>query len=95
MNVCKRGHRYSGDENYRARHGRCPVCFQEVIARYNRSEKARATKKRYLETESAQAVKRRANARTNAHRIMIGGQYVGRCGFTVSETEAMLDGSTD
>lgn len=42
MKVCAKGHQYRGDENYRARHGKCPICFREVQRRYNRSEKGRA-----------------------------------------------------
>lgn len=45
--TCKKGHEFRGDENYRARQGYCPVCFREVQARYNRTDKGRARYLRY------------------------------------------------
>ena len=42
MKTCAKGHTYQGDENYRARQGKCPVCFREIQARYDSSEKGRA-----------------------------------------------------
>lgn len=93
--ICRRGHEYRGDENYRARQGWCPVCFAEVKRRYRASDKGLATEARYRATPSAQQTKRARNARTNPRRIRANRLYLGFCGFTVSETEAMLDGSTD
>lgn len=55
MKSCKRGHEYRGDENYRARHGCCPVCFQEVQRRYQLSQKGRDTERRYSQTERGRA----------------------------------------
>ena len=51
IKVCKRGHEFRGDENYRARNGWCPVCFREVQARYERSEKGKARLRRYSHSE--------------------------------------------
>ena len=95
MKTCARGHTYTGDENYRARRGWCPVCFNDVQARYRASEKGKANDLRYRNSERGRKDKKRKNARTNARRIMAGGMYLGTCGFSVSETEAILDGSTD
>ena len=92
---CRKGHEYRGDENYRARRGWCPVCFKEVQRRYRRSEKSKARDRRYLQSEKGRENRRRVQARTNARRLLVGDMYLGMCGFTVSETEAILDGSTD
>jgi hypothetical protein len=51
MKVCREGHKYRGDENYRARRGWCPVCFKEAQARYARSAKAKARHKKYDSSE--------------------------------------------
>ena len=53
MKTCRQGHSYSGNENYRAGTGRCPVCFREVQSRYNRSDKGRVAHARYETTEKA------------------------------------------
>ncbi len=45
--ICKRGHEFRGDENYRARKGWCPVCFREAQARYDKSEKGLARTRSY------------------------------------------------
>jgi hypothetical protein len=50
MKVCKRGHEFRGDENYRARKGWCPICLREVQARYETTEKARARRIAYEKT---------------------------------------------
>lgn len=52
--ICKRGHEFRGDENYRARNGWCPVCFREVQARYERSEKGRERLRRYAHSEKGE-----------------------------------------
>ena len=53
MKVCKRGHEYQGDENYRARSGCCPVCFREVQRRYAQTAKSKANQQRYDQTKKA------------------------------------------
>ena len=50
--TCKRNHTYRGDENYRARSGYCPVCFREVQARYDRTEKGRERQTAYNHSEA-------------------------------------------
>lgn len=50
MKVCRKGHEFRGDENYRARRGWCPVCFREVQERYEASQKARSRKAAYEKT---------------------------------------------
>lgn len=42
MRTCRKGHQYHGDENYRARSGRCPECLRDVQRRYENSPKGRA-----------------------------------------------------
>lgn len=49
--TCKRGHEYRGDENYRAREGKCPVCLREAQQRYDRTEKGRARHRTYEHSE--------------------------------------------
>lgn len=53
LKTCARGHIYSGDENYRARVGNCPVCFRAAQARYEASAKGKARKQAYEKTEKA------------------------------------------
>lgn len=95
MKTCARGHTYKGDENYRARQGWCPVCFREVQKRYVRTEKGLRARERYAQSDNGIETKRKGNARSNTRRIRVGNVYLGTCGFSVSETEAILDGSTD
>lgn len=95
MPTCKRGHEFRGDENYRARSGRCPVCQRGYGRTYRRSPKGRAALERYFATENGRSVKKECNARTNARRIRVGSVYLGSCGFTVPEMEALLNGPTD
>jgi len=92
--TCRRGHQWRGDENRRARRG-CPVCFREVQRKYNASAKGKEAHRRYDVSEKGRATKRKANVRTNPNRLRIGGEYLGYSGFSKTETEAMLDGSTD
>ncbi len=93
--ICSKGHQYRGDENYRARTGKCPVCNLAALKRYRESPGGRESRARYGKSAKGLATKRAANARTNARRIRAGDLYLGMCGFSVIETEAMLNGSSD
>ena len=55
MKTCARNHTYTGDENYRARSGCCPVCLREAQKRYNRTEKGLARRAAYERTQKALA----------------------------------------
>ena len=48
---CKRGHEYTGDENWQARNGRCPQCVRENQARYDRTPKGKACRAAYEKSE--------------------------------------------
>ena len=51
MRKCRKGHEYRGDENYRARQGKCPVCLREGQRRYDQTEKGQARHAAYRNTD--------------------------------------------
>jgi hypothetical protein len=51
---CAKGHEYAGDENYRARTGRCPHCFKITQHRYDLTDKGRERRIRYNHSEKGE-----------------------------------------
>ena len=81
----KDGFRASGKQKYQ-----CAIRRLECHRRYREKnpEKERERHRRYREKNPEK------ERESNARRIRIGGMYLGRCGFTKTEREEILNGTS-